>query len=140
MTRTRIKAITAWLFAPVIMLFGLLLVLPAGSQEAEVVMLPSDQPTGTDSLAQELESADTLFNDGLITMNEETLRLASEAYEEITRNFPNDQRMFGGYFASAYIHMEYLQGSTDYEHVKSLMNLLINNHPCLLYTSPSPRD
>jgi len=133
----RLKSLIARVFTPVLMLFILLLAGPAGSQDAEVLLLPADQPTGADSLAQQLESADTLFNDGLMTMNEDTLRRAAEAYEDITLSYPNDPRMFGGYFASAYIHMDYLQGLSDFEHAKSLMSLLINNHPS---SSPDVAD
>jgi tetratricopeptide (TPR) repeat protein len=62
-------------------------------------------------------------------MNEDTLRRAAAAYEQIIQDYPNDERIFDAYFASAYISMEYLQGVSDYEHAANLLELLINNHP-----------
>jgi len=82
-----------------------------------------------DSYQQALTRAETMFNDGLTTMNESTIRQAASLYEQIIQDFPNDPRHFNAYFASAMIHIEYLQGISDYEHVRHLLSLLINNHP-----------
>ena len=102
----------------------------SAAQENEIYVSPPDTtPIPSDAIAQALSAAQTMANDGISTMNEDTLRHAAAAYEQIIQDFPNDERHFDAFFASAYIHMEYLQGVSDYEHAANLLKLLINNHP-----------
>jgi len=102
---------------------------PAGAQESDITVIPPPPAVGEDAINQAFAAAQTMFNDGLTTMNEETIRRAAAQYEEIIQDFPNDSRHFNAYFASAYINMEYLQGVSDCEHARNLLTLLINNHP-----------
>ncbi|MFH1675568.1 MAG: hypothetical protein ABIC40_00990, partial [bacterium] len=85
--------------------------------------------TEDDGLTQAFSAAETMFNDGLATMNESTLRKAADNYEEIIENYGLDPRHFDAYFSAAYIHMEYLQTPSDYEHAKNLFSLLITKYP-----------
>ncbi len=107
----------------------LMIGLPAGSQEAEISITYDSPVVGENAFNQAMDGAETIFNDGLTTMNEATLRRAARQYEQIIEDFPRDPRHFNAYFSSAYIHMEYLQGVSDYEHTSNLLSLLINNHP-----------
>ncbi len=106
----------------------LLIGLAAAAQESDITFVPPPE-TSADTLAQDMESAEALFNDGLATMNEATLRRAAADFERIVDQYSHDSRHFDAYFASAYIHMEYLQGVSDYQHAANLLNLLITNHP-----------
>ena len=99
------------------------------AQQGEVSITIPDAPFTADAIQQALSAAETMSNDGIATMNVDTLRRATAAYEQIITDFPNDDRHFDAYFASVYIHMEYLQGDTDYEHAKNLLRLLVNNYP-----------
>ncbi|MCX6647469.1 MAG: hypothetical protein NTY09_14080 [bacterium] len=101
------------------------------AQEPDITVNVPDIPipSTSDAIQQALTAAETMSNDGLATMNEDTLRQAAAAYEQIITDFPNDERHFDAYFASVYIHMEYLQGSTDFEHAQNILKLLINNYP-----------
>lgn len=101
----------------------------AFSQRADITIEPAGPSASSDAIIQAFSEAESIFNDGLVTMNETSLRRAAQKYEIIIQNFPNDDRHFDAYFSSVYIHMEYLQGTTDYEHARNLLKLLINNYP-----------
>lgn len=115
--------------AAIVLALALLFCMGGYAQDSEVVVIPSTPALGDDPLMQAYEAANTLFNDGLATMNENTLRRAAERYEQIIAEFRNDPRHFDAYFSAAYIHMEYLQLPSDYEHAKNLLSLLITSHP-----------
>ena len=106
----------------------------AGAQQpqAPIVDQSGEPPIGgteNDGLTQAFNAAETMFNDGLATMNENTLKKAADKYEEIIENYAMDPRHFDAYFSAVYIHMEYLQTPSDYEHAKNLLTLLITKYP-----------
>ena len=101
---------------------------PSQAQDEGDSFIGSEGLTG-DALDQAFGRAEAMFDDGLTTMNESTLRNAAALFEQIIQDFPNDPRHFNAYFSSAMINIEYLQGISDYEHARNLLNLLINNHP-----------
>ena len=117
---------------PIVLAFVLILTQigsPARSQDSNIVFIPPEPGVAGEAITQAFAAAETLFNDALTTMNESTLRRAAAAYEQIIHDFPNDPRHFDAYFSSAYIHMEYLQGLSDYEHAANTLSLLITNYP-----------
>jgi len=105
-----------------------LMTFPSQAQDESGSFIGSQGGTG-DALDQAFGRAEAMFDDGLTTMNESTLRNAAALFEQIIQEFPNDPRHFNAYFSSAMIHIEYLQGASDYEHARNLLNLLMNNHP-----------
>jgi hypothetical protein len=124
----------AVLFPPYIafiafILIALMLPIPGFAQQADITVTNPPAPTGDDPFLQAMDAAQTVLNDGLATMSEDTLRRAALMYEDIIENYSLDNRHFDAYFAAAYIYIEYLQTSSDYEHAQNLLTLLINNHP-----------
>ena len=112
-------------------LFGILVVFgtPARSQQNDITVVKPVAPTGEDPLLQAMQGAQNILNDGLTTMNEDTLRRAAGQYEQIVVDYSRDPRYFDAYFYAVNIYMDYLQTAPDYHHAQNLLTQLITEHP-----------
>lgn len=100
---------------------------PATAQDNGFIV-SEEVPRTTDGITQAYTDAETMLSDGLITMNEATLRSAAAKYESIIEDYALDDRHFDAYFAASMIFTDFLQSLTDYEHAKNLLSLLITRH------------
>jgi tetratricopeptide (TPR) repeat protein len=117
--------------ARIILLIAILFAfaMPSVAQQTDITITKPPAPTGEDPLLKDMQSAQATLNDGLTTMNEDTLRRAAAQYEQIIVNYENDPRYFDAYFVASFIYMEYLQTVPDYEHAQNLLTELITKHP-----------